>query len=86
MKRDVEQGLLDRENKLAERHQGEKGNGRELNDAAAAADGFCASDLWGLMFLPQLMQSCGHWKQVSLRAGDLLLTLKFRVALKLCAE
>jgi hypothetical protein len=25
VKRDVEQGLLDRENKLAERHQGESG-------------------------------------------------------------
>ncbi len=42
MKRDVEQGLLDRENKLAERHQGEKRNGRELNDAAAAADGYAS--------------------------------------------
>ena len=35
VKRDVEQGLLDRENKLAERHQGEGEGGQHARAAAA---------------------------------------------------
>jgi hypothetical protein len=35
VKRDVEQGLLDRENKLAERHQGEKRSSMEIQGAAS---------------------------------------------------